>query len=272
MNGIQHGGLSFESKCSGSAQDGGFPRHMHEAYELYYFLEGDADYVVGDKLYPLAPHTLLLIRPAVYHFPVLHAEAPYRRMVLNFTEELVPAPLVPVLRAADVSRRAPPAGRLGQLFAGVERAAQHYAEADALLALRESLTLILLELKYETPAREDGADVLHPRLGEVLRHIDAHLAEPMSVTEIAAAFFVSPSWLTHTFAQYLHIGVMQYVNSKKILRAQQLIRAGMPPTQAAQECGFSGYSTFFRLYRSILGTSPAQDKRPPDAPSFGGER
>ena len=54
---------------------------------------------------------------------------------------------------------------------------------------------------------------------------------------------------------------MQYVNSKKVLRAQRLIRAGMSPTQAAGECGFAGYSTFFRLYRSILGVSPAQDKK-----------
>ena len=83
----------------------------------------------------------------------------------------------------------------------------------------------------------------------------------MSVASLAAAFFVSPSWLTHAFSAKLHIGVMQYVNSKKVLRAQRLIRAGMSPTQAAGECGFAGYSTFFRLYRSILGVSPAQDKK-----------
>ena len=261
MAGIQHQGLSFESKYSGGSLEGDFPRHMHEEYELYYFLEGDAEYVVGENVYPLAPYTLLLIRPAVYHFPIFRSDAPYRRLVMNFTEENVPKELFPALSEVGVCRRIPPAGRLAHLLSDAESAAQRYTEEDAFLALSRILGLILLELKYETPARESGADVLHPRLGEILRHIDAHLSEPMSVASLAAAFFVSPSWLTHAFSAKLHIGVMQYVNSKKVLRAQRLIRAGMSPTQAAGECGFAGYSTFFRLYRSILGVSPAQDKK-----------
>lgn len=261
MEAIHRKGLYFESKGTGDAQASTFPRHMHEEYELYYFLEGNADYVVGEKVYPLAPYDLLLIRPAVYHFPVLHEPMPYRRIVFNFTEEYVPREAAPALRTAAVLHHAPPAGRIGQFLTAAERAAEHFSEEDAVRALQELLGLILLEFKYETPAHEERADVLHPRLSEILRHIDSHLTGPMSVSSLSARFFVSPSWLTHAFSDYLHIGVMQYVNSKKVLRAQRLIRMGTSPTQAAEECGFSNYSTFFRLYRAFLGVSPAQDKK-----------
>lgn len=261
MEKIHRKGLYFESKDAGNSQDSGFPRHMHEEFELYYFLEGSADYVVGEKVYPLVPYDLLLIRPAVYHFPVLHEKLPYRRIVFSFTEECVPREALPALKTADILHYAPPASRLGQFLAAAEHTVARYSEEDALRALQELLGLILLEFKYETPAREERADVLHPRLSEILRYIDSHLTQPMSVSSLSAQFFVSPSWLTHAFSDYLHIGVMQYVHSKKILRAQRLIRTGTTPTQAAADCGFANYSTFFRLYRTFFGVSPAQDKK-----------
>lgn len=258
MKGIYRKELLFESKHA-AAESGASARHMHDEYELYYFLEGDAEYVVGEHVYPLAPHDLLFIRPAVYHFPVLHTQSPYRRMVLNFSEEIVPEGLRQGLQSAAVFRHAPPTETAGQLFMQAERATALYEE-DAFLALRSLLTLMLLAFRHETPVRI-REKCLHPRLGEILRYIDAHTAEPMNAASLAAMFFVSPSWLTHAFSEHLHIGVAQYIHSKKILRAQRLIRSGTPPTQAAQACGFASYPTFFRLYRSILGISPAQDKR-----------
>ena len=102
MEKIHRKGLYFESKDAGNSQDSGFPRHMHEEFELYYFLEGSADYVVGEKVYPLVPYDLLLIRPAVYHFPVLHEQLPYRRIVFSFTEECVPREALPALKTADI--------------------------------------------------------------------------------------------------------------------------------------------------------------------------
>ena len=44
-------------------------RHMHNEYELYFFLQGNVDYTLGSSLYHLNAGDMLFIRPTVFHFP-----------------------------------------------------------------------------------------------------------------------------------------------------------------------------------------------------------
>ena len=44
-----------------------FTMHVHERYEIYYFLSGDAEYLVEGSQYPLTPGSLLIMRPAESH-------------------------------------------------------------------------------------------------------------------------------------------------------------------------------------------------------------
>lgn len=40
-----------------------FEVHYHSCYEIYYFLKGDADYMVEGREYHLTPHSLILLSP-----------------------------------------------------------------------------------------------------------------------------------------------------------------------------------------------------------------
>ena len=55
----------FANKQSRNPVKEDFRRHLHNEYELYYFLEGNSDYLVGDSVYRLRKNDLLLIRPSV---------------------------------------------------------------------------------------------------------------------------------------------------------------------------------------------------------------
>ena len=52
-----------------------FPRHLHDFYEIYLFLNGDVKYVIEDKSFEMRPSRLLLIKPYTYHFTLFREAA-----------------------------------------------------------------------------------------------------------------------------------------------------------------------------------------------------
>ena len=50
----------------------------------------------------------------------------------------------------------------------------------------------------------------------------------------------------------------QYINQKRLLRAGELIRAGVPVMKAAEQAGFAEYSTFLRAFQNTFHMSPRE--------------
>lgn len=61
--------------------------HFHSAYEVYYFVAGDADYLVDGREYHLSPHSLLLLAPNVLHSIRVNSDADYIRYCLFFSPD-----------------------------------------------------------------------------------------------------------------------------------------------------------------------------------------
>ena len=68
MTKISDKGLLFAHSNDANPVQSTFRQHMHNEYEMLYFIAGDADYVVGSSVYHLRPNDLLFIRPATYHY------------------------------------------------------------------------------------------------------------------------------------------------------------------------------------------------------------
>ena len=58
--------------------------HMHDDYEIFCFLSGDAKYAVEGMLYPLCRGDILLMRRSESHHLVLLSDATYQRITVNF--------------------------------------------------------------------------------------------------------------------------------------------------------------------------------------------
>ena len=97
------------------------------------------------------------------------------------------------------------------------------------------------------------------RMYAAMAYIENEPTAKICIPEVAEKFFVSPSWIVHTFQKELGISFSQYVSKKKMLYAKQLLTSGLTPTQAAEQCGFFEYSTFYRQYKKHWGTSPKED-------------
>ena len=95
------------------------------------------------------------------------------------------------------------------------------------------------------------------RLERVLDWIEAHLAEPLSIGELAAVAGVETSWFARLFVRSVGLPPYRYVLQRRITHAQHALRAGMTPAAVASEYGFVDQAHLTRHFRRVVGSPPA---------------
>lgn len=238
------------------------PAHTHDHHELYCFLAGDARYAVEGTVYPLCSGDVMVMRRSESHHLMLRSAAPYRRIVVSFTP---PAGAPDGLLSAFTDRPLGQDNRYPAALFGDERWAERLtrlcAAPDA--AVRSAyLTVLLWELAQSLPRlRREAPPAAADPTAEVLAFINAHLTEPLSLDLLCARFYLSRSQLSRRFRSVTGASVWDYITTKRLMLARELMAQGERPTAVYARCGFGDYVTFYRAYRRRFGTGPG-DRRP----------
>lgn len=238
-----------------------YSSHIHNNYELLFFYNGDADYIVGGAIYHLQKNDLLLIKPAVYHHIRILSSRPYERIVLNFNETALLPELVPFVRSMGSFFRVEEDSPLKRIMDNLRDSTPSFNGNEHDYWLKSSLNQILLSLKHFSSFTVKEKIASRSVLEQILLFIDENPTLPLSIAFLAKKFNLSQSWIAHSFKNTLGVSPSQYINRKKITYAQSLIKMGTPPVQAAEMCGYVNYTTFYRQYKKYLGVSPAEDAK-----------
>ena len=91
----------------------------------------------------------------------------------------------------------------------------------------------------------------------LLQYLNLHLADPLTIDELAARFYISKYHMMRRFRQETGYSVHGYLTEKRLLLAQQLLEQGVPSGEAALRCGYQEYSTFSRAYKKQFGRAPS---------------
>ena len=95
------------------------------------------------------------------------------------------------------------------------------------------------------------------KLKDVLRFIDEHLGEDLSLGRIARVAGVSGSHLNVLFGAAVGYSIHQYVIRRRVDRAAWLLEESrLPVSQIALETGFAHQSHLALHMRRIMGTTP----------------
>lgn len=99
------------------------------------------------------------------------------------------------------------------------------------------------------------------RMRRVLDHIHSHLAENFDIEELANVACITKPYFIRLFKREFGTSPLQYVNGKRVERAQLLLyTTDMPVKEVAYALGFSDHSYFIRMFRKLTGITP-QDYR-----------
>ena len=248
--------------------------HYHEFDKIILPLGGRVTYVVEGVAYFLKPWDMLLVQHNLIHRVAIDPEEPYERIVIWLGREWM-------------ASRSDPGEPLDACFETARRQGFHLLRTDGdrrlfymqkIQQLEEALRstefgagrmadtlcqqlLIGVNrdmLRYPTAREERDSYRVDPKMEEVLRYIAAHLEEPLSVDLLAREFYLSRYYLMHRFKAVTGYTVHQYISQKRLLRAGELIREGVPVMKAAEQAGFREYSTFLRAFQNTYRMSPRE--------------
>ncbi len=89
--------------------------------------------------------------------------------------------------------------------------------------------------------------------------IDEHLAEELSVRDLAASCYVSADHLTRLFKKKYGMTVSEYIQDKRITLAGELLRRGdQTISMVANTVGFGNYSYFTEQFKKRFGVTPRE--------------
>ena len=244
-----------------------YSMHLHLHYEIYLFVSGDVRYLVENNEYPLKPGTILLMRPMEYHMAKIVGNAPYERYCTIFPKNVLDF-VDPQYRLLAPFRDRP----LGKEnlftpdeFPGVDPLEffKSMEVADSSPAYKRTAVLsnlypLLWELSKafcKRTERKTGADEV-TLTDKILKYINRHLFEEMSVQTISRRFYISDSYLHRLFKNAVGTSVWNYILFKRLSAAQREIQNGATAAEACRKCGFKDYSAFYRAYKKQYGASP----------------
>jgi len=248
--------------------------HYHEFDKLILLLGGKVTYVVEGVTYFLRPWDVLLVQHNMIHRPIIDPSEPYERVVVWLgrewladridPEEALDACFHTVRNRGFHLLRTNPERRL-EYMKNIQRLeealrSQEFAAGRLADTLCQQLLIGVNRdiLRSRTAQEERDSYRVDPKIEEILKYIAAHLEEELTVESLSKRFYLSRYYLMHRFKAVSGYTVHQYISQKRLLRAGELIRSGVPVMKAAEQAGFAEYSTFLRAFQNTFHMSPRE--------------
>jgi AraC family transcriptional regulator len=126
----------------------------------------------------------------------------------------------------------------------------------ARLAHAHSETELIRSPTWSPRRLDDG------RLRRVLAYIEEHLAEEITVADLANVACLSIFHFTRAFAATMGVPPHRYVSQRRLESAKAMIAAGRASlSEIALNSRFSSQSSFTRAFRRATGVTPAEYRR-----------
>jgi len=132
-----------------------------------------------------------------------------------------------------------------------ESAPQIFVE-HVLLALRAHLAHRLGSQQLPTSGRLSSRQLKLAR-----EFLEAHLAQNVSLSDLAASCSLSPSHFARSFRRATGLPPHRYLVERRVALARELLVNGsLPLADIAARCGFADQSHLTKAFRRVLGVTP----------------
>ncbi len=243
----------------------------HHFYELYFILRGSIRVIVEDADVSPALGDAIIYPPHCMH-RVTHTDPskPYERFYIYLSKDFLQSistdevDFVQALEQLTAGHRyclKPGAAAVQALVPMADEIikAARDLSPEAVLANRCRMIIYLLRvldtLKQSIASTPDGPST---RMSELIRYINQNAAQPLPLDHLADVFGISKYALLHEFKDYTGMPIHQYILTRRVILARQLIQQGIKPRQACEESGFTDYTSFYRAFKARTGKAPTQ--------------
>lgn len=248
--------------------------HWHDFYEISYICSGQASCFVDGEFYPVRQGDIVVFNAGEVHG--WEMEEDIELLVLTFSKEMFGSDRFidgEILRFFDHLARSFTNILNGQMDATKSiyhclcNAWQEWNReeiAKELMIKAELLKILTYLNRYFINGDVDFEAVKKKRkelkrLDAVMKYIDAHYMEKLTVEEVASVANMSAGHFSKLFHKITGQRYIDYIIQKRILRANELLdTTDRTVVDIAMECGFHNTANFYRTYRKFYQKAPRE--------------
>lgn len=242
-----------------------FP-HAHNSYELIYFVNFLGSYSVEGNVYNISNNDILITNPNELHRAILPPNTLFENQQFllreSFLAEFILDGYNPFkalqfrelgyqnkIQASIVKEYG-----LDSIFRQIGYYHEHSLPESKVMIKALSLQLLthVNTIVTITPLKKER----HSIIQDILVYINNNLSEKISLDLLEKKFCISKYYISRIFKRQIGYTVVEYITTKRILLAKELLLNGMYASDAALEAGFSDYSNFYRAFKQSTGMSP----------------
>ena len=248
--------------------------HFHEFHKILILLKGNVSYCIEGRSYDLQPDDVVFVPAGEVHCPVVHDQNTYERIIIYISKGYLDGyrtdsyDLSQCLSEAHQKQshvlRIPSftTSKLGQIVRELEHSLDSKEYANELY---HNLLFLEFMVQLNRNALRNSIEYLsntssNQKMIAIIDYLNEHLTEDISIDSLSETFFLSRYHLMHSFKEETGYTIGNYLYTKSLLLARDLILQGEPITNVCYECGFRNYSTFSRAFKKNFGYSPREQR------------
>lgn len=248
-----------------------FRLHQHDVTEILIFLDGECEFFCEGKSYSLRRGDVVFVPPYAVHQAIVKNFDNYERIIISVSKVLLDdfVSSSPEMKEDIVYQKMQGTYVLhlhSKNFTHVLTLVQKVTrrldmeESPASFSVNYLVYQVLQEIFKPTSSMPSLSkkSVLDQRLVSILEYIESHLTDPdLSLDHVAAHFHLNKYYFSHYFKNNMNLPFYRYVLLKRLSYAVTMIKQNQTSIEKiAMKCGFSDYSSFYRLFKKEYNLSP----------------
>ena len=232
-------------------------REMHDYHELLFYLGGGATIKTEKFTEKLLNNSLVFIPKGMFHVFILENKQEFARLKVSIPDQVY-FDLLPKDFFENISVLKNPS----ELILSILKKScgmldkQHLNSNDGLF-LYGGLLTVLSEFSKATNDFS-YAKKTKPIVANCIKYIENNLSNDLSVQTISKKLNFSASLLSHSFKNEMGVSIHSYIVQKRLIYARNLLLENYTPTEVYTLCGYTNYSSFYKAYLKMFGTSPKE--------------
>jgi len=245
-------------------------------YKLFYFVSGGKKFHIDDRVYDVRAGDLFFVNPRQWHYlSHIDTHTDHERIVLfihpeflreQSTEQTDLCACFLQKEGQRHDRQLEQADR-DTMLGLVRKLTSHSGYGGDILTMSAFLELmVFVNGIYQNENAEKNQAAVpgsgqSAQVRQLLRYIDAHITEELTLEVLSGEFYLTPSYLCRIFKNGTGTTIHKYITAKRITLAKDLLSQGHTVTDACNSSGFKDYNSFLKSFVSAVGMSPGKYAR-----------
>lgn len=233
--------------------------NWHEDPEVQYIISGEGQIIIDGESYNAESGDIVVANSNSVHYTGTNAEIRYTAMIINSDFLNMTDINISSMSFTNVIK----SRELENLFSNIISLYENDSLSFKKARIQSALLDFLIELsKHQSLDSAHAKQEVHSfaQIKDTILYIRQNFDKKLTLDILAEKAFVNKFTLSRNFKAITGQTVVEFINNCRCERAKQLIKSGVPVSEAAEKCGFNNMSFFTKTFKSVTGKLPSEYK------------